>query len=118
MSGTTPIISQPQVAGILKPSATRPISPSSTAAASQCEKCSIHTKNTQGGTGEIKHSNMAACGEWLSCICGTVYFVICWSCTLSGEVKSHKHPQGRRGSSVDAGRKGSTGSCTCSNNRR
>ncbi|KAK6515180.1 hypothetical protein TWF506_007525 [Arthrobotrys conoides] len=106
-----PITVPPQPAGILKnsPRLTAP----ATNAKSDGDKCSVHTKNdthptTKGNEGESEQSNCAACGEWLSCICGGIYFVICWTCALSGEVKSHKDV--RRGS---APRKGSTASCTC-----
>ncbi|KAK6531056.1 hypothetical protein TWF281_007883 [Arthrobotrys megalospora] len=105
----------PPPVGILKNSV-RP-STSSTAK-SDCGRCSVHTKNAalpaaMGKEGESEQSNLAACGEWLSCICGSIYFVICWSCTLSGEVKSHKEIRRGSAASASAPRKGSTGSCTC-----
>ncbi|KAK6544796.1 hypothetical protein TWF694_001479 [Orbilia ellipsospora] len=113
-----PIVRPPPPAGILK----SPVRPSSSSTGhSHCEKCSIHTKSTTINVnpkeGESEHSNLAACGEWLACICGTLHFVICWSCTLSGEVKSHS--DGRRGSAATRSeRMGSTGSCTCGKNTR
>ncbi|KAF3221879.1 hypothetical protein TWF106_001732 [Orbilia oligospora] len=105
----------PPPAGILKnsPRLTAP----ATNAKSDCDKCSVHTKNgaTKGNEGESEQSNCAACGEWLSCICGSIYFVICWTCALSGEVKSHKDVRRGSGSGGNAPRKGSTASCTCGN---
>ncbi|RVD84030.1 uncharacterized protein DFL_005797 [Arthrobotrys flagrans] len=108
-----PITVPPPPAGILRNSPRLPVPAMN--AKSDGDKCSVHTKNgahatTKGNEGESEQSNCAACGEWLSCICGGIYFVICWTCALSGEVKSHKEI--RRGS-ANAAREGGTASCTC-----
>ncbi|KAK6356105.1 hypothetical protein TWF718_000480 [Orbilia javanica] len=108
-----PITVPPAPAGILKNSPRLPVPTGN--ATSDCDKCSVHTKSgahstTKGNEGESEQSNCAACGEWISCICGGIYFVICWTCALSGEVKSHKGV--RRDS---APRRESTARCTCGN---